>query len=188
MVRQTENGIATTIPKQESQCMAHRQVLGSRQCNASNGLTPLGKTLHINIGHTNQQQNRWLVCPYNFPSDHQAFRRHIALKRPNCRQKINRLLWLQVLFYWRSYPYHHLSSQSFTILKGESFVSFGILINGQRVLAIGEFANLTHTCLTFFMTCFLCDYPFTRRIYIVKGLSLLTWFKCPLLVQFLVKH
>ena len=32
--------------------------------------------------------------------------------------------------------------QAFTILKGELFVSFGILKNGKRVLAIGEFANL----------------------------------------------
>ena len=50
------------------------------------------------------------------------------------------------------------------------------------------YINLTHICLTLFMACFSCNYLFMRRFCVVRALSVLTWFKCPLLIQPLVKH
>lgn len=50
------------------------------------------------------------------------------------------------------------------------------------------YVNLAHICLTLFMVCFSCNYLFMSRFYVVRVLSVLTWFKCPLLIQLLVKH
>ena len=50
------------------------------------------------------------------------------------------------------------------------------------------YINLTHIGLTLFMACLSCNYLFIRRFCIVRALSVLTWFKCPLLIELLVKH